>query len=151
MVTLALGSLLLAPTVAMGQDTPQSVRQIEAFVAQYDSAWNRQDTVTVGRLMAPEYQYFTSLGAVRSRVPMLAFLGSREYVLQAAERSEVVVTLSGPVAVVSSRWKGHGTYQGKRFVDDQRCGLVWRESGQRWQLVSEHCIQIAPDPWAPAE
>jgi hypothetical protein len=38
--------------------------------------------------------------------------------------TEIVITVSGPVAVVSSRWQGRGTYRGKRFVDDQRCGQV---------------------------
>jgi len=44
--------------------------------------------------------------------------------LVAAKRSGLAVTSSGPVAVVSTRWQGHGTYRGERFTDDQRCGLV---------------------------
>ena len=120
-------------------------------MARYDSSWNRKDTVAVGRLLAPRYQYFTSLGGVRSRAPVLEFLGSPEYVLEHAQRSEVVVTHSGPVAVVSSRWQGHGTYQGKRFTDDQRCGQVWLETSRTWQVLSEHCIQIAPDPLTKSE
>jgi hypothetical protein len=45
---------------------------------------------------------------------MLQFLGSPEYILEHAQRSEIVVTRTESVAVVSSRWQGHGTYQGKR-------------------------------------
>ncbi len=147
-VCVALGCLYLAPTLAAGQDTARSGERVEALVARYDSSWNRKDTVALGRLMATRYQYFTSLGAVRPRDAMLQFVGSPEYVLEQARRSEVVVTLTGPLAVVSSRWKGRGNYRGRTFVDDQRCGQVWLEEAHTWRMVSEHCVQIAPDPWA---
>jgi hypothetical protein len=147
----AIGCLLLIPTAAEAQGSARPADQVAALVAKYDSSWNRKDTVAVGRLLAARYQYFTSLGGVRSRAPFLQFLGSPEYILEQAKRSEVVVTHTEPVAVVSSRWQGHGTYQGKRFVDDQRCGQVWLKVARTWQIVSEHCVQIAPDPWATSE
>ena len=146
-----LGCLLVAPAIAVGQDGARSSDPVAILVARLDSAWNRKDTVAVGRLLAPRYQYFTSLGGVRARAPMLEFLGSPDYTLEHARRSEVVVTRTGPLAVVSSRWQGRGTWQGKRFKDDQRCGQVWLEASSTWQIVSEHCVQIAPDPWAPSE
>jgi len=118
--------------------------QVGAFVARYDSAWNHRDTSAVSRLLAPRYQYFSSRGEVSSRAETLAFLGAPDYVLEHATRSEVAVTLSGPVAVVSSRWQGHGTYRGEAFQDDQRCGQTWLRTPRRWQLLSEHCVQIAP-------
>jgi S-formylglutathione hydrolase len=117
---------------------------VEALVRQYDSAWNRRDTSAVGRLLAPAYQYFSSRGEVSSRAETMAFLRSPEYRLEHAERSEIAVALSGPVAVVSSRWRGRGTYRREAFRDDQRCGQSWVRSGRTWQLVSEHCVQIAP-------
>jgi hypothetical protein len=143
---LALGAILAArPSTTMPAGTERS-DPVAALVARYDSGWNRKDTVAVGRMMAARYQYFTSRGALTPRASMLEFLGSPEYKLERAERSEVEVTHTGPVAVVSSRWKGNGTYRGRPFVDDQRCGLVWLRTGQRWELVSEHCVQIQPGP-----
>lgn len=139
-----IGLVLMGVGIAAEQNDVQAVDPVAKLVAKYDSAWNRQDTVTVSRLMAPRYQYFTSLGEVRPRAEMLRFLGSPDYALQQATRFEVVVTRSGPVAVVSTRWQGRGTYKGKPFVDDQRCGLVWLQTAQDWQIVSEHCVQIAP-------
>jgi hypothetical protein len=148
---LALGCPLLTPPLAEGQRAAAAADQVASIVAQFDSSWNRKDTAGVSRWLAPRYQYFTSLGAVSSRARVLEFLGSPEYVLEHAQRSEIAVTHTGPVAVVSSRWQGRGTYKGKRFVDDQRCGQVWLETAQTWQLLSEHCVQIAPDPWAASE
>ncbi|MBA3759070.1 MAG: nuclear transport factor 2 family protein [Gemmatimonadales bacterium] len=115
-----------------------------AFVAQYDSAWSRRDTSAVSRLLAPQYQYFTSRGGVSSRAETLALLSDPGYRLEQADRSEVRVSISGPVTVVSSRWVGRGTYEGEAFKDDQRCGQTWLQTGRRWQLLSEHCVQITP-------
>ncbi len=135
------GLALMAPRAADAQVSDP----IAALVARLDSAWNRQDTITVGRLMAPRYQYFTSIGGVQSRAETLGFLGSPDYALERATRSELTVSRSGPAAVVSSRWQGNGTYQGKPFTDDQRCGQVWLLTGRTWQILSEHCVQIAPE------
>ena len=118
--------------------------EVARLVARYDSAWNGRDTATVGRLLAPRYQYFTSRGGMSSRAETMTTLADPEYVLRRARRSELTVTPSVEVAIVASRWEGDGTYKGERFVDDQRCGQTWVRSGATWQLLSEHCVQIDP-------
>ena len=142
--TLFYPALVLLSTVATvhAQGDPSVAGQVGALVARYDSAWNRQDTVEVSRLLAPQYQYFTSRGGVTHRAETLAFLGAPDYRLERARRSEVEVALSGPVAVVSSRWIGNGTWRGEAFDDDQRCGQTWVRTERRWQMLSEHCVQI---------
>ena len=145
-----LGSSLLVLGLAVrgeqatAQRAGSSLDTVTELVGAYDRAWNSRDTATVRRILAPEYQYFTSRGGVESREAALEILASPEYRLEQASRSEVAVRLTGPVAVVSSRWKGTGTYKGERFTDDQRCGQVWLRSGRTWQVVSEHCVQISP-------
>jgi ketosteroid isomerase-like protein len=139
---LALTLAAIVPVHAQGES--QTTAQVGALVSRYDSAWNRRDTSAVSRLLAPRYQYFTSQGGVSSRAETMGFLSSPDYTLRHAKRSEVSVSLSGPVAVVSSRWQGHGTYRGKAFNDDQRCGQTWLRTARAWQLLSEHCVQIAP-------
>jgi hypothetical protein len=139
---LALTLSALVPLHAQGR-SPLAA-QVGALVAHYDSAWNHRDTSEVSRLLAAQYKYFTSRGGVSSRAETIAFLSAPDYRLEHAQRSEVVVSLSGPVAVVSSRWQGHGTYRGEAFKDDQRCGQTWLRTTGTWQLLSEHCVQIAP-------
>lgn len=143
-IVMGLALTLAAIGPLQAQDESQMTAQVAALVAQYDSAWNRRDTGVVSRLLAPRYQYFTSQGGVSSRAETLRFLSSPDYVLGHAKRSEVSVSLSGPVAVVTSRWQGQGIYRGEAFKDDQRCGQAWLRTGRAWQLVSEHCVQIAP-------
>lgn len=122
---------------------PTYTPEVGAFVAQYDSAWNQRDTSAVSRLLAPQYQYFTSRGGVSSRSETMAMLSASDYRLEHADRSEIAVSQSDLVAVVSSRWRGHGTYRGEAFNDDQRCGQTWVRTRMAWQLLSEHCVQIA--------
>jgi len=145
-----LGLVMVRPPVVEGQARAQAMAQVAALVARYDSSWNSRDTVAVSRMLAPRYQYFTSRGGVSSRAQTMSFLSTPDYALDQAKRSELAVTLSGPVAVVSSRWQGQGTYKGERFTDDQRCGQTWLQTASAWQLVSEHCVQIALEPPAPS-
>jgi ketosteroid isomerase-like protein len=139
------GLVLLAPLRVEAQGGIPATARVAVLVAQYDSAWNRHDTATVSRLLASQYQYFSSRGAVSSRTQTLGFLSAPDYVLEQAKRSELTVSLSGPVALVASRWQGQGTYRGEPFNDDQRCGQVWLQTGRTWQLLREHCVQIAAD------
>jgi hypothetical protein len=130
---------------------PTYAPEVAAYVARYDSAWTQRDTSAVGRLLAPRYQYFTTRGGVSSRAETMAMLSDPSYRLAHTNRSEIAVSWSAPVAVVSSRWQGQGTYRGQPFQDDQRCGQTWLltdgQPWQRdatWQLLSEHCVQITP-------
>jgi hypothetical protein len=146
-----LDSVGLSVTEAARIQPTYAWKEVAALVAQYDSAWNQRDTIAVSRLLAPRYQYFTSRGGVSSRAETMAMLSAPDYRLEHASRSEIEISLSSPVAVVSSRWVGRGTYRGQPFKDDQRCSQTWLQTGRMmWQLVSEHCVQIAPaSPPAP--
>lgn len=117
--------------------------QVVAVVAAYDSLWARKDTAAARRLLSPRYQYFTSTGAVQTRDAVIEFLARPDYRLDYVRRSEVAVTLDGPVAVVSSRWVGKGSWAEGTIDDDQRCGLVFVRGEDGWRLLSEHCVQIA--------
>jgi hypothetical protein len=148
--TLALTLSAIVPLYSQAPTEAGATASVAALVAEYDSGWNRRDTATVSRLLAPGYQYFTSRGDVSSRAETMTFLSAPDYILKHAKRSEVTVVLSGPVAVVSSRWQGQGSYRREAFRDDQRCGQTWLRTGRMWQLLSEHCAQIVPAAPAPS-
>lgn len=75
---------------------------------------------------------------------MLDMAFSPKYTLLSAERSEIEVHRMSGTVVVSSRWRGHGTYDGQEINDDQRCSIVLGRDQQRWRILSEHCTQIVP-------
>jgi len=128
--------------------TKQAARQspddedIRRFVERYDNAWNQKDATAIERILAPDYVYFSSTGQVRSRESLLEEFMSPKYHLASAGRTELKVYFTFGTAVVSSRWKGHGTYDGQEFHDDQRCSIVLARGKADWLVLSEHCTQI---------
>jgi hypothetical protein len=57
-------------------------------------------------------------------------------------RSEIAITLYGNTAIVSTRWKGKGSYRGTPFNEDQRCSIVLIKKDNKVEILSEHCTPI---------
>ena len=110
------------------------------MLAIYDSTWLAKDGPAVGRLLAPEYTYFSSAGELNDKAGTLAFLADTGYALTVSRRTEVIVKISGSTAVVSSRWVGEGRYHAQAVRDDQTCGQTWVWTSDRWTLLAEYCI-----------
>ena len=138
-----LSPVLLFCGAVQAQPAPDA--GISDAIQAYDRAWAAQDPAAFARTLAADYVYFTSKGGVRSRQQWVEFLGSPKFRLESAERSEIQVHRTADTAVVGSRWKGHGNYDGKAFRDDQRCSLVLARSTDGWKVLSEHCVQIVED------
>jgi ketosteroid isomerase-like protein len=116
---------------------------VRKALTDYDSAWNKKDVAAVSLILADDYVYFSSTGGLTDRRATLDFLSSPDYKLTFVERTEIkLLSKNEGVAVVSSRWKGRGTYGKEVIDDDQRCGLVFVKYGKVWKLLSEHCTQI---------
>lgn len=137
---LLLSPLLFVCSGAVAQPPPET--DMADAIQAYDRAWAGKDPAAFERTLAADYVYFTSKGGVRSRQQWVEFLGSPKFRLESAERSEIQVHRTADTAVVGSRWKGHGSYDGKPFRDDQRCSLVLARSVDGWKILSEHCVQI---------
>lgn len=135
---------LLMVTVFCLAATAQTKEASEVIetLQRYDQAWNHKDSATVDHVLAAEYVYFSSTGSLTSRQKTLELLASPKYHLNSAERSEIKTFRTGDTVVVSSRWRGKGTYNDEPINDDQRCSLVFGKEGKDWKLLSEHCTQI---------
>ena len=140
-LVLVLVFIAFATAGANGQTSKQgSVKDgVLKVLRTYDDAWNKKDSATVNKILAPNYMYFSSEGGITKRKAALDFLVSPKYKLTFAERSEIEAYPSGDVVIVSSRWKGKGTYEKGIIDDDQRCGLVFVRQNRVWKLLSEHC------------
>lgn len=149
----SLGSMVLL--VSMAAAAPAAAAQPESdadadadvrdAVKAYDTHWERKDLAALERVLADDYVYFSSKGDTLSRQVWLGRLSAPQYVLKSSVRSEIEVHRIGDAAVVGTRWKGHGEYEGTPFVDDQRCSLVLGRSQTAWKVLSEHCTQIVDD------
>jgi len=116
--------------------------EIVQLVKRYDQAWNKKDSAAVDEILAADYIYLSSTGTTSSRRETLELLKSLGYKLTFAQRSEIKTIQMGGTVVVSSRWKGKGTYNGQQINDDQRCSLVFAKQERDWRLLAEHCTQI---------
>ena len=135
--------LLMSALSANGQTADTLPAPIRGALTEYDRAWNAKDVKAVERLLANDYAYFTSTGSITTRKATLGFLVAPDYKLTFVERSEItLLSKDDNIAIVSSRWKGRGSYGKEAINDDQRCGLVFTRSGKTWKLLSEHCVQI---------
>lgn len=134
--------VIVAGTLLSASAQNAKYADVVAVLRKYDDAWNKKDIATVDRLLAPEYVYFSSTGNLTSRKQTLELLKSPGYKLTFAERTEIKIFRSGATVIVSSRWKGKGTYNDEQINDDQRCSLVLARHGNSWRVLSEPCTQI---------
>ena len=140
----AAGVLCVAAASAGEPATVAGDDGVRRAIQDYDEAWNRKDAAAFEKLLAPDYVYFTSKGAVWPKPRLLSLMLSPKYTLESARRSDIAVHTTGDTAVAASRWQGHGSYDGKPFRDDQRCSLVLRREAADWRILAEHCTQIVP-------
>ena len=102
--------------------------------------WLQKDAATVEQLAADDYVYVGPSGLTLDRQAILSIIRSPSYRLDHGTRSEVIVRdLGGAAAIVRHRYQGAGSYEGKPFVDDHRCVMVWEKQDGRWRLVMEQC------------
>lgn len=128
-----------------GGEAELSTAEVLATLQSLDEAVRQKDTAAVAVLLTDDYTYLSSRGGVRSRDWLLRdLLGHPSYRLDHSERGEVQVSLYGTTAVVSSRWRGEGSYNGEPVRDDQRCSLVMVKEAGRVRVAMEHCTQIVP-------
>ena len=140
-------ALLSALACARPAEAPPSAggmleKEALKLVARLDDAWMRKDLAAVSKLLAPEYVYFSSKGAVSDLAATRAMLASPGYRLERSQRDETKAYRHGSTVVVSSRWRGAGVFDGKPFTDDQRCSVVVAFAGGSGHVLSEHCTGI---------
>ena len=119
-------------------------KEAQKLVLRYDEAWMRKDLAAIGKLLAPEYVYFSSKGGVSDLVATRAMLSSAGYRLERGRRDDMKSYRQGSTVVVSTHWTGAGIFEGKPFTDDQRCSVVVSFTGGTGRILSEHCTRLTP-------
>ena len=124
--------------------TAASLTQDEAIgvINKFDDGWKNKNMEKVDSALSPMYVYFTQSGGIFSRDSVVATAGESTYELHDMSRSEFNVEIINNTAVVSTRWKGKGSYRGTPFDEDQRCSIVVVKKGDLVQIFSEHCTPI---------
>lgn len=124
------------------QIQPITKQEVIDAIKKFDDGWQYKNLNAVDSVLAPTYIYFTQSGGTFSRDSVVATAGENSYTLHDMSRSEFVVTLYDNTAIVSSRWKGIGTYRGVPFNEDQRCSIMLIKKNNKVEILSEHCTPI---------
>lgn len=117
-------------------------QEVMAAINRFDDGWEHKNLKAVDSVLSPSYIYFTQSGGTFSRDSVVATAGENSYLLERVSRSEFVITIDENTAVVSTRWKGKGSYRGTPFDEDQRCSVVLVKKNNRVEILSEHCTPV---------
>ena len=124
------------------EDRSITKEEVIAAIKKFDNGWEHKNLHAVDSVLSPSYIYFTQSGGTFSRDSVVATAGENSYLLHDMSRSEFDITLDGNTAIVSTRWKGKGTYRGTPFDEDQRCSIVLIKKNNKVEILSEHCTPI---------
>ena len=134
--------LFVITVMASCEEKSITKEEVIAAVKKFDDGWEHKNLKAVDSVLSPSYIYFTQSGGTFSRDSVVATAGENSYLLHDMSRSEFDVTLDGNTAIVSTRWKGKGTYRGIPFDEDQRCSIVLIKKNNNVEILSEHCTPI---------
>jgi hypothetical protein len=116
--------------------------EVITAINKFDNGWEHKQLKRVDSVLSPGYVYFTQSGGTFSRDSVVATAGENTYSLKDMSRTDINVTLYGNTAVVSTRWKGKGSYRGTPFNEDQRCSITVMKKDGKVEILSEHCTPI---------
>jgi len=134
--------LLVGYTSCKKKAPALSEEEVISVIRRFDDGWRNKNLKAVDSVLAPAYIYFTQSGGTFSRDGVVQTAGAAAYSLERMERSGFVVHLYENTAVVSTRWKGKGIYRGVPFDEDQRCSITVIKTGDKIEILSEHCTPI---------
>ena len=121
---------------------PLTEEEVVHIINRFDEGWEKKNMNTVDSVLSPSYVYFTQSGGTFSRDSVVATAGESSYFLKDMSRGEFVINIYDNTAIVSTRWKGKGTYRGIPFNEDQRCSIVVVKKNDKIEILSEHCTPI---------
>jgi uncharacterized protein (TIGR02246 family) len=145
-VLAALFIVAASPACAQGQGEKESppgkergmTAELGKLSEQWYQAWLDRDAATVERLMADDYVYVAPSGQPQDRAAILRIIRTPSYRLQSWKRTDIVIRpLGDAAAIVRSRGRGEGEFDGKHFKDDHALLQVWSRVGADWKLVLE--------------
>ena len=133
---------LLTTISSCNRQPPLTEDEVTNVISRFDNGWEHKNMKEVDSVLSPSYIYFTRSGGTFSRDSVVATAGESSYSLRDVSRTDFVITIYNNTAIVSTRWKGKGMYRGTPFNEDQRCSIVVVKTGNKVEILSEHCTPI---------
>ena len=127
------------------KQSPLTREEAVAVIKRFDEGWKNKNLKEVDSVLAPSYIYFTQSGGIFARAKLVQTAGSPDYSLDTMDRMHFFVELYENTAVVSTRWRGKGIYNGVPFDEVQRCSLTIIKANGKVEILTEHCTPIKPN------
>jgi hypothetical protein len=139
-VAMLLGAHVVAAQRAPSAGASGGASAVRALEDTLNAAWLRHDTITVGRLIAPDFAGITSSGRSIGRVDMLrAVAHTDEMATDVSDRTARVLGGDSDVVVTTARITDRGRRAtGDAFTVETLVTNVWVRRSSGWQLVGAH-------------
>src|SRR5262245_16309397 len=136
-----LGLGLVIGVIAGQSDAESDILKLHK---EYEAAIARQDASVLERLLADDYTYTPSTGAVMDKTGVVATAKSGVFVVGAFRSEDLRVRVYGDAAVVTGRWTAEVAVgrQGSQGQRDRRYLIVYARRNARWQIVAEQRTAI---------
>ncbi len=109
LLTLLFVTFGLMPNAAVGIDGgSQDAKQIESLMRRWDAALVRRDTKYIDSILADDFTFISSGGAMKNKSQHMADLKSADLVIDHSESSDIVVRIYDKTAVATARGVSRG-------------------------------------------
>ena len=130
LLTLFFTAFYSMPNVVVGTERPdQDDKQIESLMRRWDVALVQRDTEYIDSILADDFTFISSSGAMKNKAQHVADLKSADLVIDHSESSDIVVRVYDKTAVATARGVSRGRYKGKPFDSSSRYTDVWVKQG----------------------
>ncbi len=138
-------------TTNKGQQISYLEREIVRMEREFAVATMRNDMAALDRIMADDYTFTDSSGAVRTKTQVFTDLARvlaqanvmNVYKIESINPDELKVHVYGDTAVVTGRTRVKAYTADQSISDQYRFKRVWVKQQGRWQLVANHSTHIA--------
>lgn len=129
-------SLLAAVLLCVAQ--PSDEVAIRALEQQWDAATLKGDAEALAKIFADGYIETGSDGTVRTKAEVIGAMKAGKIKYDSARTEDLKVMLYGDAAVVSGKWTGAYTINGKAVKLQERYTNFYVKQAGRWRCVASH-------------
>ncbi len=110
--------------------------------ADWDHAMTTNDADAIGRFMHDDWIIIGPDGSVGGKARFLDLIRNGSLTHDVMESHDLDVRVYGDAAVVIARGVSGGTWQGQRFLLNERVSSVFVRSGDEWRCVTTHLSKL---------
>lgn len=126
-------------------------QQVREAMRLYEEAYGRNDVPALEKILADDFIFTSSRGAVVTKAQELSDIGSGQMKAKSAAIEDVQVRFRVNMAVITGRATLSGVWRGQDFSGSYRVTATWVKAFGFWRLLAIHSSRLpAGSPLSPA-